>query len=93
MLRHKIVQYLGTGPMAYSTIEGLCRREEDEVNVQDPLRQVGKLTPSKKDPSKKVFELNKGELWRNFYLPMPYFCKATYFFMDFRILLRLKDRS
>ena len=56
-LRHEVIQHLSTGPMAFSQIQRLVEDSDADTMLQEPLKEVGNLTQSKKDPSKKVFEL------------------------------------
>merc|ERR1711962_1755490 len=56
-LRREVIQHLSTGPMAFSQIQRLVEDSDADTMLQEPLKEVGNLTQSKKDPSKKVFEL------------------------------------
>ena len=60
ILRYEIIQYLSTGPLAYSEIQSELEDynwSEGDIMLREPLKEVATLIPSKKDPSKKVFEL------------------------------------
>ena len=59
-MRHEVIQYLSTGPLPFSEIQWHLEDwnwSDRDTMLQEPLKEVGTLVQSKKDPSKKVFEL------------------------------------
>ena len=73
-LRYHVTHMLCTGPLTHSDItKQLRHRIKDgmEGDLEDVIKEVGKVTQSKKDPSKKVFELKQEH--RQHYNPFYYY--------------------
>ena len=73
-IRYHVVHLLCTGPLSHSKIASYMQprvRDGSEGDLEDVIKEVGQLTQSKKDPSKRVFELK--DEYRSSYNPNYYY--------------------
>ena len=73
-IRYHVAHMLCTGTLSHSEITTIMRhrlKEGSEGELEEIIKEVGELKPSKKDPNKKVFELK--ESYRSMYNPFYYY--------------------
>ena len=73
-IRYHVAHMLCTGTLSHSEITTVMRhrlKEGSEGELEEIIKEVGELKPSKKDPNKKVFELK--EAYRTMYNPFYYY--------------------